>query len=180
MGSVIYAQFNFLIPLHLESAFGSKGAFYFGIMTSVNAFVVISCTPIMTHLFSKVADLDKLILGSLLEILSLSSFIFIHDQFIYCIIAMVFFTFGEILCTLANTPYLTKRIPATHRGRILSIANNIQYALGTVANTGIGKLVDLLPMSNVWMCIILLGVVELTCFGVYRLKDRKRFSLLYA
>lgn len=179
IGSVIYAQFNFLIPLHLEAVFGADGAFYFGILTSVNAFVVISCTPLITHLFSKMADLDKLILGSSLEILSLGSFIFIQDQLIFCIIAMVFFTFGEILCTLANTPYLTKRIPATHRGRILSIANNIQYVLGTVANTGIGKLVDLFPISYVWLCILLLGGLELICFAIYRMKDRKRFALLY-
>lgn len=179
MGSVIYAQFNFLIPLHLESIFGSKGAFYFGIMTSVNATVVITCTPLLTHLFAKMTDLDRLILGSFLEIISLATFIFITHQFYLCILAMIFFTFGEILCTLSNTPYLTKRIPATHRGRILSISSNIQYILGTCTNTIIGKLVDLFPINSVWIGIVALGGIELISFMFYRKQDQKQFHLLY-
>lgn len=179
IGSVIYAQFNFLIPLHLESIFGEQGAFYFGILTSVNATMVIIFTPILTKLFSHIKDLDRLILGSFLEIAALGAYVFITDQFYLCIIAMIFFTFGEILCTLSNTPYLTKRIPATHRGRIMSISNNIQYVLGTVSNTGIGKLVMLWPMSQVWVFIVFLGGIELLSFSIYRKKDRERFSLLY-
>lgn len=179
IGSVIYAQFNFLIPLHLESIFGEQGAFYFGILTSVNATMVIIFTPILTKLFSHIKDLDRLILGSFLEIAALGAYVFITDQFYLCIIAMIFFTFGEILCTLSNTPYLTKRIPATHRGRIMSISNNIQYVLGTVSNTGIGKLVMIWPMSQVWVFIVFLGGIELLSFSIYRKKDRERFSLLY-
>lgn len=179
IGSVIYAQFNFLIPLHLESIFGEQGAFYFGILTSVNATMVIIFTPILTKLFSHIKDLDRLILGSFLEIAALGAYVFITDQFYLCIIAMIFFTFGEILCTLSNTPYLTKRIPATHRGRIMSISNNIQYVLGTVSNTGIGKLVMIWSMSQVWIFIVFLGGIELLSFSIYRKKDRERFSLLY-
>ena len=170
IGSVIYAQFNFLIPLHLESIFGEQGAFYFGILTSVNATMVIIFTPILTKLFSHIKDLDRLILGSFLEIAALGAYVFITDQFYLCIIAMIFFTFGEILCTLSNTPYLTKRIPATHRGRIMSISNNIQYVLGTVSNTGIGKLVMIWPMSQVWVFIVFLGGIELLSFSIYRKK----------
>lgn len=179
LGSVVYAQFNFLIPLNLESIFSTKGAFYFGILTSVNATVVIVFTPIFTKLFSKWKDLDLMMLGCIFQISSLSTYIFNRHQFWICVVAMIIFTFGEIVNTLANIPYLTKRIPSSHRGRILSISNNIIFVLGSMANYGIGKLVEILNLQIVWIIIVGIGVVELGLFVIYRQWDHRTFQLLY-
>lgn len=179
LGSIIYAQFNFLIPLNLEVMFQEKGAFFFGILTSVNATVVILFTPLFTKLFSHWKDLHLMILGGFLEIVSLSSYIFIKDQFLICVVAMIFFTFGEILTTLSSTPYLTKRIPASHRGRILSISGNIIFVIGSMANLGIGRLADCLNLSYVWMIIIFIGLIEMGLFFIYQKLDRKEYRLLY-
>lgn len=179
ISGIIYSQFNFLIPLHLEASFHEQGALLFGMLTSVNASVVILGTPIFTKIFLKWKDIDRLYLGSFLEIVSLAMFIFIQREFWLCVIAMIFFTIGEITTTISSSPYLTKRIPDTHRGRILSIQSITVMLIGSLANMGVGKLVDLFDIHLVWVFILLLGVLYLICFWFYRRWDRKKYFLLY-
>lgn len=81
ISGIIYSQFNFLIPLHLEASFHEQGALLFGMLTSVNASVVILGTPIFTKIFLKWKDINRLYLGSFLEIVSLAMFIFIQREF---------------------------------------------------------------------------------------------------
>lgn len=179
ISGIIYAQFNFLIPLHLEAIFLSEGAFYFGILTSVNALVVILGTPQITRLFSKWNDVDCLILGNFLEVISLGLYVFIFDQFYLCIISMIFFTFGEILCTISSTPYLTKRIPDTHRGRILSIQGITYMIIGSIGNMAIGKLVDMFNITFVWWVVLIVGILSLIGYAIYRKFDYIKYKLLY-
>ena len=49
-GGLVYAQFNYLLPLNMETLYGAKGAAIFGMLTSTNALVVIIATPIITTL----------------------------------------------------------------------------------------------------------------------------------
>lgn len=44
----MYAQFNYLLPLNMGALYGAEGAEIFGVMTSVNALVVILATPVVT------------------------------------------------------------------------------------------------------------------------------------
>lgn len=180
IGSVIYAQFNFLVPLHLEHVFNETGALYFGMLSSINAFVVIIFTPLFTKLFTHWHDINRLILGAFFQMVSLGFYIFITDQLWLSVISVIGFTFGEILTTLSNNPYLTKRIPASHRGRILSISNNIVFVIGSMANLGIGQMADALELSTVWIFITFLGVFQCLLFFIYRHFDRQKFALLYA
>lgn len=179
INGIIYSQFNFLIPLHLENSFISSGAFYFGMLASVNAAVVIICTPFLTRFFEKWHDIDIFILGNFLEISSLGMYIFITMQLYLCIISMIIFSLGEILCTISSTPYLTKRIPATHRGRILSIQSITTMIIGSVGNLVVGQLINQFELSFVWMLILLLGVVSMLGYGFYRKYDMKKYNLLY-
>lgn len=47
----MYAQFNYLLPLNMGALYGAEGAEIFGVMTSVNALVVILATPVVTTFF---------------------------------------------------------------------------------------------------------------------------------
>ena len=60
---LVYSQFNFLIPLNMEAAFGERGATIFGMLTSVNAITVIIGTPILTKVMVNVKDVHKLVIG---------------------------------------------------------------------------------------------------------------------
>lgn len=73
-----YAQFNFLIPLNMESLYGGQGAVYFGLMTSLNGLVVIVGTPLLTKWAAGLGDTTKLLAGQILVSISLSMYIFIQ------------------------------------------------------------------------------------------------------
>ncbi len=231
LSSLIYSQFNFLMPLHMEQAFRGSGALKFGMLTSVNAITVVVGTPILTKLLSRMIDLRVMYLGQLqafrgsgalkfgmltsvnaitvvvgtpiltkllsrmidlrvmylgqflesaglacfivlgrhfwiaivgmvvfttgeiclsisqtlrvmylgqfLESAGLACFIVLGRHFWIAIVGMVVFTTGEICLSISQTPYITKRIPETHRGRFLSISSSCVGLIGVCSNYGV-------------------------------------------
>ena len=116
----VYNQFNFLLPVKFWNKFmGHRGQF-FGTLTSVNAFVVIIGTPILTRLMVRVRDVERLLIGEILVVIGFSAYIFVQNVLVVWFISMIIFTLGEICETLGRQPYLTRRIPSSHRGRFSS------------------------------------------------------------
>ena len=125
--SLVYSQFNFLLPLNLEQIYAEQGAvllvFYF--------------------------------------------------------VAMVIFTLGEIVQTIGQQPYLTRRIPASHRGRFSSFYTIFAGAFQLSGQQVVGQMADTLPMSRVWFCILCVGAVNLFAYVLLRKGDEKAYPLLY-
>ena len=88
--ALIYNQFSFLMPLHLEEAFHGSGAFKFGILTSINAVVVVIGTPIFTKKLSGVIDIRIMYWGQLLESLGLAFFIFVNHHFVIAVVGIIY------------------------------------------------------------------------------------------
>ena len=175
----IYGQFNYLLPIQMDEIFLDKGAVFFGMLTSINGAVVIVFTPILTQLTLKWNDLQRISLGVLLEIMSLCSFFFYQNQLAPYIVSMMVFTLGEILDTLGNKPYISKRIPSSHRGRFIAINNILTSTTSSLGNTVIGKIVVLYSFRQGWIAVGVLGAGILILLAIYRGLDRKRFALLY-
>ena len=77
--SLVYSQFNFLLPLNMEQLYGAKGAVWFGMLTSVNAVVVIVGTPLITGWFSRrLHDTGRLAWGQLLIAAGFLMYVFIQ------------------------------------------------------------------------------------------------------
>ena len=177
--SIIYGQFNYLLPMQMDEFFFEQGAFYFGMMTSINGFVVISCTPILTHLTIRWTDVSRIILGEFLQIIGLCACFFYSDTLICYILTMVVFTLGEVMHTLGSSPYISKRVPASHRGRYTSTNNIVRQASSSIGNTFVGKIVVLYTFKAGWIFIGCLGLVSLTLLTIYKSLDKKHFKLLY-
>lgn len=175
----IYGQFNYLLPIQMDEIFLDKGAVFFGMLTSINGAVVIVFTPILTQLTLKWNDLQRIRLGVLLEIMSLCSFFFYQNQLAPYIVSMMVFTLGEILDTLGNKPYISKRIPSSHRGRFIAINNVLTTTTSSLGNTVIGKIVVLYSFRQGWIAVGVIGAGILILLAIYRGMDRKRFALLY-
>ena len=177
--SLIYGQFNYLLPIQMDEFFLDKGAFYFGIMTSINGLVVITCTPILTHLTMKWGDVSRILLGEFLQVIGLAACFFYEDELIFYVITMIVFTLGEVVHTLGTHPYVSKRIPASHRGRYTSTNNILRQAVSSIGNTFVGKIVVLYTFKAGWILVGILGILSLTLLTYYRGKDRVYFELLY-
>lgn len=179
ISAILYAQFNYLLPIQMDEMFLAQGALFFGMLTSINGTVVIIFTPILTQVTLKWSDLERIVLGTLLEIVGICSCFFFTKELAFYIISMIVFTLGEILNTLGNSPYLSKRIPASHRGRFTSINNICTTMASSVGNTVVGKIVVLYTFKEGWIFVFGIGVVLMVLLSFYRNMDKKRFTLLY-
>ena len=92
---------------------------------------------------------------------------------------MVIFTLGEILNTLGSCPYISKRVPATHRGRFVSISNIFTTLSSSLGSAVIGRIVVLHTFREGWIFVAVIGVLLMLLLQFYRKKDEKRFCLLY-
>ena len=179
IAALIYNQFSFLMPLHLEEVFRGSGAFKFGILTSINAVVVVIGTPIFTKKLSGVIDIRIMYWGQLLESLGLAFFIFVNHHFVIAVVGIIIFTIGEVFGSISKTPYLTKRIPETHRGRVLSITNSFAGLIGVLSNYVIGTLIDYYPFSTVWIMIAVIGLFVMILYSIYLRLDKNVYFSLY-
>lgn len=177
---LVYSQFNFLIPLNMEASFGEMGATFFGMLTSTNAIVVIVGTPILTNVFSTMRDIHKMVLGVIFEVVGLAMYIFIQNMLWLSFVSMIIFTIGEICNTLGSSPYMTKRIPASHRGRIYAVGTVFATLFQSVSQKGVAYLVDTQTLAFVWCVITVIGVIGIIGIVWLSFIDRIEYPLLYS
>ena len=179
VNAIVYQQFNYLLPIQMDEMFLDKGAMFFGMLTSINGAVVIFFTPILTHLTLVWDDMKRIILGTALQVVGISACYFFGNQLVFYIMMMVVFTLGEILHTLGASPYISKRMPASHRGRFTSINNIITSVSSSAGNTIIGKVVLMYTFREAWILVFGIGIVLELMLVLYRRQDKKKFELLY-
>lgn len=174
-----YLEFQFLLPLNMEQLYGGRGALVYGALASLNAFVVIVGTPLCTGLFAKLRDTSKMLLGQILQVTGFAAFIFIQGSRALYYPAILVFTLGEVFMTLGRQPYLTRRVPASHRGRVASLNSVCTMLLQGVALYNVGPLVDSAPVVGLWVALSAAGTLAAVSLALLRLFDRRHFPLLY-
>lgn len=179
LSGLVYSQFSFLMPLNLERLYGAQGAVIFGLITSVNATIVIIGTPLITKYFPMVRDVTKLVVGEILIVTGLAMYIFIQGLMPFYFVSIFVFTLGEISTTLGKTPYLTRRIPSSHRGRIASVSMIFASIFQAIMQKGIGFLADVYPLSVVWGFVTGIGLLSIILVAAIAKNDKKTYPLLY-
>jgi len=176
--SFIYDQWSFVLPLYMEDIFLDKGARYFGLISSFNGFVVIAFTPIVTHLLRKLNELPKIIIG--ITLYSLSYLIIIDTNIYFVFYIMMFsFTIGEIVNMLGSAPYISRRVPASHRGRINSYRNIGYFIGGTGGRVVMGYLIDNLSYNAAFIVLGIIGIIAAIVVGFNYKLDKSIFPKLY-
>ena len=92
-----------------------------------------------------------------------------------CFVAITVFTFGEIFNTLSSSPFLTRRIPASHRGRILAVMNVVCGLSSSGIQLLVGMLYDRRGSTTAWSAIIAVGITEILIVAVMAVFDRKDY-----
>ena len=179
VAGIVYAQFNYLLPIQMDEMFSEKGAMLFGMLTSINGAVVIFCTPLLTQVTLKWKDLSRVRLGVFLEVAGICSNVFYHQEMVLYIVAMIVFTLGEILTTLGGSPYISKRIPSSHRGRYTAFSNLFTTTSSSLGNMLVGKIVVLYSFRKGWAAIAVIGAILVAGQTLYQRADRREFALLY-
>lgn len=180
---IVYAIYDmavsFMIPLTMDRNFGERGALYLGTLTSVNAIGVIIGTPICTALLSKIRDCRKLHLGAFFETLGFTLLVISGKHMMMCYVSVLITTLGEVLSSLGRQPYITRRVPASHRGRMSAVTRVNEMLLSGVFLLVAGHGADIMPINKIWVFFIGFGFINVLLFFLMLAADRKQFSELY-
>lgn len=175
----IYGQYGYLMPLDLGRIHGEQGASLYGSIASLNCIIVVLFTPLLTTWLSKISHAGKNLLGQILLLLGYGAFLAFLGHIPMYYVAMTLFTYGEILSTLANGPFLSARVPASHRGRINGFVNVLHNILYGVIMMFTGRFYDLHGNVLAWTFIFtLLGITILGSTFLLFI-DRREFPDLY-
>lgn len=174
-----YQMYNYLLPLDLARLHGDNGAVIFGSITSVNCVVVVVFTPLFTRMFPWISETVKTLLGQVLLVAGFGIFLLFMGWIPVYYIAMIVLTWGEVFSMLAESPYLTKRMPASHRGRINGLSEVLRTGLTSVYQLLIGYIYGIGASFAAWVTVLAFGGVFILLCVVLVVKDRKVYKNLY-
>ena len=163
----------------MEALYGAKGAEIFGLLTSVNALTVILATPVVTTFLGKIRDVRKILLGQALIVLGLFSYRYVQLQMALYFVLMVIFTLGEVFKTLGDQPYMTRRVPSTHWGRVNSFVSIFNGLFSNLGNLLVGRTLDTQGFGSAWAIVGIAGAAVIALALLLNITDRKQFPLLY-
>ena len=168
------------MPLDMGRVHGADGAVIFGTVSSLNCIVVVVFTPFITRIFRTMTETKKLFTAQLLVAAGYLLFLALLGFVPIYYLAMLLFTWGEIFGTIAGVPYLSSRIPASHRGRINGVSSVIGAVIGGVGDLAAGRVYDTAGSTAAWIFVLsLLGVAAILCV-VLIVRDRRVYPKLYA
>jgi MFS family permease len=177
--SAAYGQYNFIMPLDMAAVHGDDGAVIFGTVSSLNCITVVIFTPIITRLFVKMRDTGKMLTGRLLVFGGYLIFLLILGFIPGYYLAMLVFTWGEIFSTVAEGPYVSTRIPASHRGRVNGLMSVAYGTVSGVINVTVGRLYDRSGSTPTWTLILTVVLISAAAAMLLKALDRKAYPKLY-
>lgn len=179
LGAFMYQQWNFSLPLYMNHIFGkADGPKFYGFVASINGAVVIVFTPIITYLLRKKYELQKMALAAFL--MGISFLVIFRGSYLYLFfIFIIIFTLAEVTSTVGQAPYMSRRVPGSHRGRLSSIGFIGYFIGGNVSTVICGWLIDSYGFDYVIALLILLGVIESFLLYLNYKYDKKIFPNLY-
>ena len=169
-----------LLPLQLKEAMGEYGAEIYGYLNSLNGLVVILCTPLFTILLKKFTEIPKAILGLLLFVAGIALFS-VESAVFVLFVGMFVFTLGEVVTVLGTNPYASRRIPASHRGRIGGISSVIHTVFSSLTQYLISFILTVTGSNYtlLWGAFILCGLLAAGLYATMYHYDKRTFPLLY-
>jgi MFS family permease len=169
-----------LLPLQLKQSMGEAGATIYGYLNSLNGFVVIVFTPILTIALKKLTEIPKVILGMLLFVGGIALFS-VETAVAVLFVGMFVFTLGEVVTVLGSNPYLSRRVPASHRGRVGGVSS-VLHSIFSSATQYLISFMLIWTGSNYKLLWLIFGACGLAAAGLYTClyrPDRRTFPKLY-
>ncbi len=179
LAGAAYQQYSFMMPLDMGKVHGDAGAVLYGTVSSLNCIIVVLFTPVITRAFRRLPETKKLFCGHLLFAAGYLLFLLLIGHIPIYYLAMLLFTWGEIFCTISDGPYLTSRVPSSHRGRINGFSAVLGTVIQSVCSLSVGQLYDRMGRTWAWTLVLaILAAAAILSFILIR-RDRVKFPKLY-
>ena len=179
LAGAAYQQYSFMMPLDMGKVHGDAGAVLYGTVSSLNCIIVVLFTPVITRLFRRLPETKKLFCGHLLFAAGYLLFLLLIGHIPIYYLAMLLFTWGEIFCTISDGPYLSSRIPSSHRGRINGFSAVLGTVIHSVCSLSVGQLYDRMGRTWAWTLVLALLAAAATLSFILIRRDRVKFPKLY-
>lgn len=169
-----------LLPLQLKAGLQEAGATLYGYLNSLNGLVVILFTPILTVLLKKLTEIPKTIISLLFFVAGIALFS-VGNAVGTLFVGMLVFTLGEVISVLGHSPYNSRRVPASHRGRIGGLSSVVHSIFSSLTQYLISFML-ILTESNyqmLWLIFVGLGLLATVAYGFLYRPDKKAFPKLY-
>ena len=106
--------------------------------------------------------------------------LFLRGGAMWMLYAGIFvYTLGEVVAVLGTNPYASRRVPASHRGRIGNVLYSVfqtlnQYLISFVLMAAEGQ------YHLLWLFFMGIGLVDIVLYALVYPLDRRSFPKLYA
>lgn len=175
-----YGQYGFIMPLDMGAVHGDAGAVIYGTVSSLNCITVVLFTPLITKLFTKMRDTGKMLTGRILVFAGYMVFLLFLGHIPGYYLAMLIFTWGEIFDVLSSGPYVSTRIPASHRGRINALTSVAYTAVTGGIDLAVGQLYDRAGSGWTWTLILTVTLLSAAATVILKSLDKKAYPKLYS
>ncbi|MBQ9468066.1 MAG: MFS transporter [Clostridia bacterium] len=174
-----YGQYNYIMPLDMAAVHGDHGAVIFGTVSSLNCISVVIFTPVMTKIFARMRDTGKILAGRIFVFAGYLIFLLLLGFIPGYYVAMLVFTWGEIFATVSEGPYVSTRVPASHRGRINGLMSVFGAFLAGGVDLTVGQLYDRAGSTPTWILILAVTLISALFAIILKARDRKAYPKLY-
>lgn len=147
-----YSQWGFLLPLQLGDLYGAGSARFYGMLNTLNAALVVFCTPVITRLTARFRPLRVLAGGGLLYVAAFAAFAVFRSTVLFVLTSAVF-TAAEIMTTIYMGTFLADHAPNAYLGRINSIATFFQGGANALAPMAMGFVLAAAGYFRSWLLI---------------------------
>ncbi len=175
----MYQMYNYLVPMDLVRLHGDTGAVIYGTVTSVNCIIVVIFTPVFTKLLHRFSEPVKTMYGYLMMLFGYGIFLVFAGHISFYYVAMIVMTWGEVSNMLAESPYMTRRMPASHRGRVHGLMEVIRIGVMSGYQMLIGVIYKNSTPTFTWIIVLMTGALFLGLTGILAVKDKRRYKNLY-
>lgn len=175
-----YNEFSYLLPIDLGQIHGAQGASISGTVMSLNGLLVVVLTPHLTKMSARTSDPVKYPAGTVLTAISFLLPVFFMGTIpVYYVMAFLL-TAGEVICSIAEGPYETRRIPSSHRSRVGSSRRIFRSIAVGASEWYIGCAYDQDGSRSAWMITVTLAAPAVFLCFIWIPSDRKRYAELYS
>ncbi len=175
----MYQMYTYLMPLDISAIHGDRGALIYGSVTSVNCLVVVVFTPVINRLVGDKPETVRIISGIMLLFAGFLMFLLFISQIPVYYISMIILTIGEVLTLTSESPYMSKRVPSTHRGRVNGAYTFIRTAVTSIVTLIAGAMYSAFGSMTAWICMLSLTIGFIMLAVLMDRADRKAYPNLY-
>lgn len=164
--SFVYAQFPFCGSIEV-------GPQLYGVLMSLNGFVVITMTTIIIRITNKIKPLLNMAFAGVFFAVGFGMLYFIKSLPMF-IISTIIWTIGEILNATNSGVYIANNTPSSHRGRFnsaIQIITGSGFALGPIL---MGMYISGESVRYAWPLVFIVELLAaLMIFSLYLYESRK-------